>query len=168
MYPKYSDTAHGEQFFDQMKTNNVIHNLFYVIGMNLNRSRRSVRSGYAFAHQEGFGRLITSGKIMRSNPLPVQPRSNRPTGHTVSPASPAVPPHQVSTGHMPSSSNLSFPPEDSDAPSMAAAAAAAGLLSSTINKVAANDVSSGGRKRKNNHETTGNNIVLTNVLPQPV
>ncbi|XP_040573208.1 probable phospholipid-transporting ATPase IM isoform X4 [Lepeophtheirus salmonis] len=29
------------------------------------RSRRSVRSGYAFAHQEGFGRLITSGKIMR-------------------------------------------------------------------------------------------------------
>ncbi|XP_069187233.1 phospholipid-transporting ATPase ID isoform X2 [Procambarus clarkii] len=29
------------------------------------RSRRSIRSGYAFAHQEGFGRLITSGKIMR-------------------------------------------------------------------------------------------------------
>ncbi|KAM3965408.1 ATPase phospholipid transporting 8B isoform 1-T3 [Aphomia sociella] len=29
------------------------------------RARRSVRSGYAFAHQEGFGRLITSGKIMR-------------------------------------------------------------------------------------------------------
>ncbi|XP_059080985.1 phospholipid-transporting ATPase ID-like isoform X6 [Tigriopus californicus] len=29
------------------------------------RSRRSVRSGYAFSHQEGFGRLITSGKIMR-------------------------------------------------------------------------------------------------------
>ena len=34
--------------------------------------RRSVRSGYAFAHQEGFGRLITSGRIMKqglqSNP----------------------------------------------------------------------------------------------------
>jgi hypothetical protein len=29
------------------------------------RSRRSVRSGYAFAHQEGFGRLITSGRIMK-------------------------------------------------------------------------------------------------------
>ena len=29
------------------------------------RSRRSIRSGYAFAHQEGFGQLITSGKIMR-------------------------------------------------------------------------------------------------------
>ena len=27
--------------------------------------RRSIRSGYAFAHQEGFGRLITSGTIMR-------------------------------------------------------------------------------------------------------
>ncbi|XP_059056149.1 phospholipid-transporting ATPase ID [Achroia grisella] len=32
------------------------------------RARRSVRSGYAFAHQEGFGRLITSGKIMRRLP----------------------------------------------------------------------------------------------------
>ncbi|XP_063216373.1 probable phospholipid-transporting ATPase IM isoform X2 [Bacillus rossius redtenbacheri] len=29
------------------------------------RTRRSIRSGYAFAHQEGFGRLITSGKLMR-------------------------------------------------------------------------------------------------------
>ena len=29
--------------------------------------RRSVRSGYAFAHQEGFGRLITSGRIMSQN-----------------------------------------------------------------------------------------------------
>ncbi|XP_048484790.1 probable phospholipid-transporting ATPase IM isoform X4 [Plutella xylostella] len=32
------------------------------------RARRSVRSGYAFAHQEGFGRLITSGKIMKRIP----------------------------------------------------------------------------------------------------
>ncbi|XP_050303253.1 probable phospholipid-transporting ATPase IM isoform X2 [Anthonomus grandis grandis] len=32
------------------------------------RARRSIRSGYAFAHQEGFGRLITSGKIMRKLP----------------------------------------------------------------------------------------------------
>ncbi|XP_071051029.1 probable phospholipid-transporting ATPase IM isoform X2 [Onthophagus taurus] len=31
-------------------------------------ARRSIRSGYAFAHQEGFGRLITSGKIMRKLP----------------------------------------------------------------------------------------------------
>jgi hypothetical protein len=33
--------------------------------MSLLFYRRSVRSGYAFAHQEGFGRLITSGKMMR-------------------------------------------------------------------------------------------------------
>ncbi|XP_055326985.1 phospholipid-transporting ATPase ID isoform X3 [Sitodiplosis mosellana] len=32
------------------------------------RARRSLRSGYAFAHHEGFGRLITSGKIMRKSP----------------------------------------------------------------------------------------------------
>ncbi|XP_060527159.1 probable phospholipid-transporting ATPase IM isoform X2 [Cylas formicarius] len=32
------------------------------------RARRSIRSGYAFAHQEGFGKLITSGKIMRKLP----------------------------------------------------------------------------------------------------
>ncbi|CRK86707.1 CLUMA_CG000540, isoform A [Clunio marinus] len=32
------------------------------------RSRRSLRSSYAFAHEEGFGRLITSGKLMRKLP----------------------------------------------------------------------------------------------------
>ncbi|EEB16029.1 ATPase, class I, type 8B, putative [Pediculus humanus corporis] len=35
---------------------------------SVRRTRRSIRSGYAFAHQEGFGRLITSGKIMRKLP----------------------------------------------------------------------------------------------------
>ncbi|RXG67747.1 Phospholipid-transporting ATPase ID [Armadillidium vulgare] len=45
------------------------------------RSRRSLRSGYAFAHQEGFGRLITSGKIMqprnvKSNFFPTQRFTN--------------------------------------------------------------------------------------------
>lgn len=29
------------------------------------KHRRSIRSGYAFSHQEGFGRLITSGKLIR-------------------------------------------------------------------------------------------------------
>ncbi|XP_050428508.1 phospholipid-transporting ATPase ID [Adelges cooleyi] len=33
---------------------------------SIRHKRRSIRSGYAFAHQEGFGRLITSGKIMRT------------------------------------------------------------------------------------------------------
>lgn len=40
------------------------------------RSRRSLRSGYAFAHQEGFGKLITSGKIMRKTGLNFGSKSN--------------------------------------------------------------------------------------------
>jgi len=43
------------------------------------RSRRSVRSGYAFAHQEGFGRLITSGRIMKQGQ---QGNPALPTFHT--------------------------------------------------------------------------------------
>ncbi|KAI1301717.1 Phospholipid-transporting ATPase ID [Halotydeus destructor] len=39
------------------------------------RSRRSIRSGYAFAHQEGFGRLITSGKLAQKQSI----RSNSST-----------------------------------------------------------------------------------------
>ncbi|CAG2108054.1 unnamed protein product, partial [Medioppia subpectinata] len=34
---------------------------------SVRRSRRSIRSGYAFSHQEGFGRLIMSGKIMKQH-----------------------------------------------------------------------------------------------------
>lgn len=42
---------------------------------SVRRSRRSIRSGYAFAHQEGFGRLITSGKLAQKQSL----RSNAST-----------------------------------------------------------------------------------------
>lgn len=31
------------------------------------KSRRSIRSGYAFSHQEGFGNLITSGMLIKSS-----------------------------------------------------------------------------------------------------
>lgn len=31
------------------------------------KSRRSIRSGYAFSHQEGFGNLITSGQLIKSS-----------------------------------------------------------------------------------------------------
>ncbi|XP_045484155.1 probable phospholipid-transporting ATPase IM isoform X2 [Pieris rapae] len=66
------------------------------------RARRSVRSGYAFAHQEGFGRLITSGKIMRRIPhadaalsalasLPGKFHA-RPPSPAPSPPSPSSPP----------------------------------------------------------------------------
>ncbi|CAE1294791.1 E7.6.2.1 [Acanthosepion pharaonis] len=41
----------------------------------IRRSQRSMRSGYAFAHQEGFGQLITSGLNMRSR---VRAESNLP------------------------------------------------------------------------------------------
>eukprot|EP00095_Tigriopus_kingsejongensis_P008981 maker-scaffold570_size134912-snap-gene-0.9 protein:Tk08981 transcript:maker-scaffold570_size134912-snap-gene-0.9-mRNA-1 annotation:"phospholipid-transporting atpase id" len=57
------------------------------------RSRRSVRSGYAFAHQEGFGRLITSGKIMRhphhgpSFSTHPNPSSSQDGAHSVSTSS---------------------------------------------------------------------------------
>ncbi|KAJ6635423.1 Phospholipid-transporting ATPase ID, partial [Pseudolycoriella hygida] len=50
------------------------------------RTRRSLRSGYAFAHQEGFGRLITSGKIMRKLPqdfaFPLGLGSKKHANHT--------------------------------------------------------------------------------------
>lgn len=42
---------------------------------SVRRSRRSIRSGYAFAHQEGFGRLITSGKLAQKQSI----RSNAST-----------------------------------------------------------------------------------------
>jgi len=44
------------------------------------RSRRSVRSGYAFAHSEGFGRLITSGRIMREVGGLAGPRQKQSNG----------------------------------------------------------------------------------------
>lgn len=43
---------------------------------SVRRSRRSVRSGYAFAHQEGFGRLITSGKLVQKPSIKSNASSN--------------------------------------------------------------------------------------------
>ena len=42
----------------------------------MRRSTRSLRSGYAFAHQEGFGELITSGLNMRSRVEKSESRDN--------------------------------------------------------------------------------------------
>ncbi|XP_063539621.1 probable phospholipid-transporting ATPase IM [Cydia strobilella] len=79
------------------------------------RVRRSMRSGYAFAHQEGFGRLITSGKIMRRIPhadaalhalaaLPgkFSARPGTPPASPASLASPATPSSPASPGTPPS------------------------------------------------------------------
>jgi phospholipid-translocating ATPase len=41
-------------------------------------SMRSMRSGYAFAHQHGFGELITTGSIMQIRPRPRSVRVRRP------------------------------------------------------------------------------------------
>lgn len=73
------------------------------------RTRRSIRSGYAFAHQEGFGRLITSGKIMRKLP--------RPNGDFLFPMAFASPSHaaNASTRQAHCSSSNASSPQDNGA-----------------------------------------------------
>ncbi|CAH1166769.1 unnamed protein product [Phyllotreta striolata] len=65
--PTLSDRVRLKQRMAQMRTR---HSLDVLRTPSARRVRRSIRSGYAFAHQEGFGRLITSGKIMRKLPNP--------------------------------------------------------------------------------------------------
>ena len=63
---------------------------------SIRRSRRSIRSGYAFSHQEGFGRLITSGQLVQKQSI----RSNASTINnsfsTSLPAARTVDPRKVS------------------------------------------------------------------------
>lgn len=60
--------------------------------------RRSIRSGYAFAHQEGFGRLITSGKIMKKLPSDFGfPTLSGRKGNTNSPKEPRAPCQDLDT-----------------------------------------------------------------------
>ncbi|CAG0925471.1 unnamed protein product, partial [Notodromas monacha] len=61
---------------------------FHRISSAIRRSRRSLRSGYAFSHQEGFGRLITTGKIMRRG-LRAKSPTSRDLGKVVSNANAA-------------------------------------------------------------------------------
>ncbi|XP_065094409.1 phospholipid-transporting ATPase ID isoform X4 [Ochlerotatus camptorhynchus] len=65
VFPGLSDKIRAKQRLAQLRSrqsNDVLRT------PSARRGRRSLRSGYAFAHQEGFGRLITSGKIMRKLP----------------------------------------------------------------------------------------------------
>lgn len=71
------------------------------------RARRSLRSGYAFAHQEGFGRLITSGKIMRKLPNGSDFKFSMPFANNVKQANNAVP--TTSPKENSSNSSLSHP-----------------------------------------------------------
>ncbi|UYV77865.1 ATP8B2 [Cordylochernes scorpioides] len=56
-------------------------------------SHRSSRSGYAFAHQEGFGRLITSGKMMK--------KSKSGTGLVVGGGVSGIPPPRTNNAWLP-------------------------------------------------------------------
>lgn len=65
--PTLSDRVRLKQRMAQVRSR---HSLDVLRTPSARRVRRSIRSGYAFAHQEGFGRLITSGKIMKKLPNP--------------------------------------------------------------------------------------------------
>lgn len=67
VFPTLSDRVRLKQRLAQIRTR---HSTDVMRTPSARRARRSIRSGYAFAHQEGFGRLITSGKIMRKLPNP--------------------------------------------------------------------------------------------------
>ncbi|EAT43035.1 AAEL005495-PA, partial [Aedes aegypti] len=65
VYPSLSDKIRVKQRLAQLRSR---QSSDVLRTPSARRARRSLRSGYAFAHQEGFGRLITSGKIMRKLP----------------------------------------------------------------------------------------------------
>ncbi|XP_055698047.1 phospholipid-transporting ATPase ID isoform X4 [Phlebotomus papatasi] len=65
VYPSLSDKVRLKQRMAQIRSR---QSTDVLRTPSARRARRSLRSGYAFAHQEGFGRLITSGKIMRKLP----------------------------------------------------------------------------------------------------
>lgn len=65
VFPSLSDRVRLKQRMAQMRSR---QSQDVLRTPSARRTRRSIRSGYAFAHQEGFGRLITSGKIMKKLP----------------------------------------------------------------------------------------------------
>ncbi|XP_013788073.1 phospholipid-transporting ATPase ID-like [Limulus polyphemus] len=67
--PTLSDKVRLKQ-----RNDNRIHARRLISQTRVSSIRRSQRphSGYAFAHQEGFGKLITSGKIMKNKSMPLQ------------------------------------------------------------------------------------------------
>ena len=64
VHPTLSDRCRYKQRISRMRTRPTEPQMRR--RSSIRRSRRSIRSGYAFAHQEGFGRLIMSGKIMKN------------------------------------------------------------------------------------------------------
>ena len=78
LYPTLSDKVRLKQRLTRFKSavKSQLPPTFYASRRksSVRRSRRSVRSGYAFAHQEGFGGLIMSGKLAQ------KPSSTRYSG----------------------------------------------------------------------------------------
>ncbi|XP_035707626.1 phospholipid-transporting ATPase ID isoform X1 [Folsomia candida] len=77
VHPTLSDRVRLKQRVSSAKTRQAQDKAFRT--PSARRSRRSLRSSYAFAHQEGFGPLITSGKIMRK----AKSNNNHTAGSTV-------------------------------------------------------------------------------------
>lgn len=67
VHPTLSDRCRIKQRFLRKKALTQTYPPYIRRKSSAYRSRRSIRSGYAFSHQEGFGKLITSGKIMRKS-----------------------------------------------------------------------------------------------------
>ncbi|CAG0920549.1 unnamed protein product [Notodromas monacha] len=65
LYPTLSDRVRLKQRQASKTSHQQPQKDFQRVNSAFGRSRRSLRSGYAFSHQEGFGRLITTGKMMR-------------------------------------------------------------------------------------------------------
>lgn len=69
IHPTLSDRCRLKQRLSRMKTRPFEPSMMRRRSSVMRRSRRSIRSGYAFAHQEGFGRLITSGKLVQKQSI---------------------------------------------------------------------------------------------------
>lgn len=67
MHPSLSDRIRAKQRLSKQKRSRSAEGAVLRTASTVRRSQRSVRSGYAFAHQEGFGGLIMSGKIQSRN-----------------------------------------------------------------------------------------------------
>jgi len=67
VHPTLSDRCRMRQRFLRKKALTQAYNPYIRRKSSAMRGRRSIRSGYAFAHQEGFGKLITSGTIMKKS-----------------------------------------------------------------------------------------------------
>lgn len=109
--PTLSDRCRLKQRLSRLRTRPIEHNPMRRRS-SVRRSRRSIRSGYAFAHQEGFGRLITSGKLVQKNSI----RSNSST----IPNSLSDPVTTTVTGHGTMRASFSTQPPTTHRPSAAA------------------------------------------------